>query len=76
MTRSDPGALVHFVPLRDNKWLADLPALACRRLKARGIARIQVDGGCTYSDAARFFSFRRDATAGRMAAFVWRTTSL
>jgi copper oxidase (laccase) domain-containing protein len=27
---------------------------------------------CTLSDPSRFFSFRRDATGGRMAAFVWR----
>jgi polyphenol oxidase len=27
---------------------------------------------CTLSDASRFFSFRRDGTSGRMAAFVWR----
>lgn len=71
-TRTDPGSEAHFVPLHDNKWLADLPSLACRRLKARGVARVSVHGECTYSDAARFHSYRRDPAAGRMAALVWR----
>jgi polyphenol oxidase len=33
-----------------------------------------IDGGgmCTFNDPSRFFSFRRDGTSGRMAAFVWR----
>jgi len=35
----------------------------------------QVFGGrwCTYSDPARFFSYRRDGQCGRMAALVWLT---
>lgn len=61
----------HFVPAREGKWLADLPALARRRLAAAGVTSI--DGGewCTYSDAARFHSYRRDGTAGRMALYAW-----
>jgi copper oxidase (laccase) domain-containing protein len=33
-----------------------------------------VDGGewCTATDAARFFSHRRDGRSGRMAALLWR----
>ncbi|MCG7755280.1 MAG: laccase domain-containing protein, partial [Nitrosomonas sp.] len=26
---------------------------------------------CTYSDPARFFSYRRDGETGRMAALIW-----
>lgn len=72
--RGDPGSEAHFAPLREDKWLADLPSLACRRLKARGVARVSVHDGCTYSDATRFHSYRRDPAAGRMAALVWRAS--
>ena len=52
------------------RWLADLPELARRRLRAAGIARISGGGWCTVSDASRFFSFRRDPPGGRMAAVI------
>jgi YfiH family protein len=29
------------------------------------------DAWCTYADAARYFSFRRDGQCGRMAALIW-----
>jgi polyphenol oxidase len=29
-------------------------------------------GWCTYGEAARFFSYRRDGQCGRMAALIWR----
>jgi copper oxidase (laccase) domain-containing protein len=31
-------------------------------------------GFCTYTEAGRFFSYRRDRTSARMAALVWLTT--
>ena len=66
----DPAGAVHFAPQREGKWLADLPALARRRLARLGIAAA---GGtwCTFTDAARFFSWRRDRSAGRMALVAW-----
>lgn len=54
------------------RWLANLPALARRRLEALGVGRISGSDTCTVEDASRFFSFRRDRTTGRMAAAVWR----
>jgi YfiH family protein len=67
----DPELAPHFVPLREGKWLADLPALARRRLAARGV--LDVTGGtwCTYSDSSRFHSYRRDKGSGRMALVAW-----
>lgn len=66
----------HFVarPRPDGalRWLADLPALAVRRLQAAGVQAVSVDGGCTVEAASDFFSFRRDGVTGRMAAAVWR----
>jgi copper oxidase (laccase) domain-containing protein len=35
------------------------------------VARVFGGGLCTYSDAARFPSWRRDRTRERMAAFIW-----
>jgi len=68
---SDPGATAHFVPLREGKWLADLPALARRQLAAIGVMEVAGDGDCTYTDARRFFSWRRDRSSGRMALLAW-----
>ncbi len=69
----DPGAGVAFAAGRPGKWFADLAQLARRRLEHAGVGSIFGGGMCTVSDSARFHSFRRDRTAGRMAAFVWRT---
>ena len=69
---ADSGASRHFVPgLREGKWLADLPALARRRLARAGVAAIAASGACTVQDAASFWSYRRDRVCGRMAALVW-----
>ncbi len=54
------------------RWLADLSALATQRLQACGVGRITPSGLCTVGSASRFFSFRRDARTGRLAAAIWR----
>jgi polyphenol oxidase len=54
------------------RWLADLPQLARAQLLAAGVQQISSDDSCTFEDASRFFSFRRDGITGRMAAAVWR----
>lgn len=67
----NPAAYSAFKPHREGKWLADLFALARQRLAARGVTRVYGGGLCTYSDARRFYSYRRDKTTGRMAALIW-----
>ena len=69
----DPHAQSAFVPHAPGKWLADLFALARRRLARAGVARVFGGGICTHSDPARFFSHRRNPATGRMAALIWRT---
>jgi copper oxidase (laccase) domain-containing protein len=69
---TDAAAAAHFRPHRDGKWLAGLAALARQRLSARGVIRIAALDACTFGDAARFHSWRRDRTSGRLAAIVWR----
>lgn len=60
-----------FRPGRHGRWLADLPGLARRRLAAAGVAAVYGGEGCTWSDAARFYSYRRDGLTGRHAALIW-----
>jgi len=54
------------------RWLADLPALARKRLARAGVQHVGGGGWCTVEDPSRFFSFRRDGVTGRLAAAVWR----
>jgi len=60
-----------FSATRPGHWLLDLYAVARARLRACGVERICGGDYCTYSDPARFFSYRRDGTSGRMSAFLW-----
>lgn len=69
---ADPGAGGAFARNGRGRWQCDLHALARRRLEALGVGRIDGGGWCTYSDAARFYSYRRDGRCGRMAALIWR----
>ncbi len=66
----DPGDASCFSPFSEGKWLADLPALARRRLARRGVTRVSGGSWCTFEDAARFHSWRRDRSAGRMATAI------
>ena len=53
------------------RWHADLYRLAHQRLAALGITEIYGGGLCTYADATRFYSYRRDGATGRMATLIW-----
>ena len=50
---------------------ADLPALARAALGQVGVTDVHGGNFCTYTDAERFFSHRRDAASGRMATTIW-----
>lgn len=67
---ADPADVACFAPLGDGKWLADLPALARRRLARAGVGTVAGGTWCTHGDAARFHSWRRDRGAGRMATAI------
>ena len=63
-------------PVRANKWLADLAALARLRLRALGVTHLAGNDSspawCTVTRASEFFSYRRDGVTGRMAVSIWR----
>jgi len=67
----DAGAAEAFRPGVGERWLADLYALARRRLAAVGVREVSGGGLCTASDATRFYSYRRDGRTGRMATLIW-----
>jgi len=67
----DAKAAEAFVPQGEGKWLGDIYQLARQRLNKLGVTQIYGGGLCTYTDEARFFSFRRDGATGRMATMIW-----
>lgn len=72
----DIGVADAFVPSPNaGRWLADIYALARRRLMHAGVTAIYGGNQCTLSDPARFFSYRRDGRTGRMASVIWRDAS-
>ncbi|MFZ0256186.1 MAG: peptidoglycan editing factor PgeF [Gammaproteobacteria bacterium] len=60
---------------REGHWWADLYGLARLRLAALGVRDVYGGNLCTYHDARRFYSFRRDAITGRMASVIWLSKS-
>ena len=69
--REDAQSDGAFRPHKPGTYMADLYALARRRLARAGVERVQGGGFCTYTEAQRFFSYRRVQASGRMGAFIW-----
>lgn len=70
---ADDAALLRFAARADGdpRWLADLQGLALARLERLGIHTILRESACTFSDASRFHSFRRDGSrSGRLVACI------
>lgn len=68
---ADPAATTCFAQASDGKYLADLYALARRRLAAAGVGAVYGGGECTYRQSESYFSYRRDGQTGRMASLIW-----
>jgi YfiH family protein len=68
---ADAGAASAFAANARGRWQCDLYALARRKLSALGVSGIYGGGWCTFAEADRFFSYRRDGQCGRMAALIW-----
>ena len=61
--------------ISDQKWLADIYALAKIRLNGCGVHQIyggsMSDDYCTFANDLDYFSYRRDGMTGRMASLIW-----
>lgn len=69
---SDSAAAAAFIRGQGDRWLADLYALARLRLRRLGVGTVAGGDECTYRQADRYFSYRRDGVTGRMATLIWR----
>ncbi len=70
--RPDPSLVSAFTARDAIHWGADLYALAKAKLMRAGVVSVSGGGWCTYCDATRFYSFRRDRITGRMATCIWK----
>lgn len=61
---ADPEALRYFATGAGDRLHFDLPGYALARARAAGVGAAVWTGHCTYSDPARFYSFRRSVHAG------------
>jgi polyphenol oxidase len=71
LLQGDAGAQDAFLPNSSSRFMADLAALARRRLASLGVERIYGAGYCTFADGERYFSHRRDGVTGRQATLIW-----
>jgi len=69
--RFDSQAQQAFEATVPGKWLADIYRLARQRLQRLGVTQVFGGDDCTYTDASRYYSYRRDRECGRMASLIW-----
>lgn len=69
---ADPECGEAFEPNPHGRFMADLGMLARRRLQRLGLSRIYGGGECTFTQADRYYSHRRDGVTGRQATLIWR----
>ena len=70
-----PQAAEAFKPSCDGHFKADLYLLARQRLAHQGLTAVSGGDFCTYTNAERFYSYRRDKVTGRMASLIWLESS-
>ena len=56
---------------RPGKYLADIYALGRCYLARDGVLRVSGGNRCTVTEAAQFYSYRRDGVTGRQASLIW-----
>lgn len=69
---NDPNTTAAFIPSPNQRWLADLYAIARMQLQKLKVTAIYGGDLCTYANREKFFSYRRDgAGAGRIVSLIW-----
>jgi YfiH family protein len=66
----DPRAVAYFEQNERGRWQADLYGLARQRLATCGLQAVYGGQWCTFADADRFHSYRRDPECGRMVSYI------
>lgn len=57
--------------ITQDKYLADIYALARYILVKEGVDKVYGGDRCTVTEKAQFYSYRRDGITGRMASLIW-----
>ena len=70
-TGGSAEAGIAFTPGRPGHWQLDLYALVRLELSRNGVEAVYGGEFCTYTDEAKFYSYRRDGETGRQASFIW-----
>ncbi len=73
--RIDADARTAFRPSRPGHWWMDIYQLARQQLGQRGVTEVYGGDRCTWQEAERFYSYRRDGVTGRMASVIWFESS-
>ncbi|WP_220718785.1 peptidoglycan editing factor PgeF [Agarivorans litoreus] len=71
VAKNSPSANAFTASANSGKYYANIHYLAKQRLSALGLNDVYADASCTFNNASRFFSYRRDGQTGRMAAAIW-----
>ena len=66
----DPRAAAYFERNERGRWQADLYGLARQRLATCGLQAVYGGQWCTFADADRFHSYRRNPECGRMVSYI------
>ena len=66
----DPRAAEFFEQNERGRWQADLYGLARQRLASCGLEAVYGGQWCTFADADRFHSYRRNPECGRMVSYI------
>ena len=69
--KHDKQALAAFQADPEGGWKADLYRLARQRLAEHDVTAVYGGDECSFTDAERFYSYRRDGVTGRMATLIW-----
>lgn len=60
-----------FISQSNGKFLADLYSIARKKLTVLGVKKVSGGEHCTFAEADKFYSYRRNSMTGRMATFIF-----